>query len=446
VGKGTSLVLIGIVAGGIALRFAGLDAQSFWRDEASTALELHGSLGHALTSVRDLEGMPPGYFGLAWLWSRPFGVSEAGLRSLSALIGVLTIPVAWHLGRVWSARAGLIAAALVAFNPFLVWYSQEARPYPLLVLTTALTVLCLVRDRRGWWAVAAAAALLTHYFAVFILAPQAYVLWRRGAWRALIAPAVVGAALLPLLASQHDNRVNWVRGTGLWERVVDTGKHWIAGEFGTPVNGIGLIALALIVTGLVVAGRDARARVLLGVIAAALILPLLAVVAGQDYVLDRYVIAALFPLLVTVAVGLDQIRRTVAATAALSALFAGFALTAAFDHELQRENWRAVARGVPDTLIIATDDAVPPMQWYLPGTAAAADPQTVDEVVFVASWRIGKPRAPTPPTPNGFRPPIRHDGPTTTVVRFTAPAPMPVDLNQLLSVWTPGSFALHTGR
>ena len=63
-------------------------------------------------------------------------------------------------------RAGLIAAALVAFNPLLIWYSQEARAYSLLVLLTAISLLAFAYVRaapsgRGMavWAVASGLAL-----------------------------------------------------------------------------------------------------------------------------------------------------------------------------------------------------------------------------------------------------------------------------------------------
>src|SRR5690242_5921335 len=64
---------------------------------------------------------------------------EAGLRSLSALAGVATVPVAYVAARTLvCARVGVIAAALTACNPLLIWYSQDARSYSLLVLLTAL--------------------------------------------------------------------------------------------------------------------------------------------------------------------------------------------------------------------------------------------------------------------------------------------------------------------
>ena len=75
-----------------------------------------------------------------------------------------------------------MCAALVAVNPLFVWYSQEARAYGLFVLMGALAMLCFLRARAGAraaahraFAITGSLALLTHYFAVFLLIPMA--LW-----------------------------------------------------------------------------------------------------------------------------------------------------------------------------------------------------------------------------------------------------------------------------
>src|SRR5215208_3044763 len=132
-------LLAGITAAAAALRFATLDVQSFWFDEATTVHLVRMDLGGMLGAIPDSESTPPVYYVLAWLWTNVFGVGEVGLRSLSALVGTATVPVVYALGRrVASERAALIAAALAATNPLLVWYSQEARAYALLVLLCAL--------------------------------------------------------------------------------------------------------------------------------------------------------------------------------------------------------------------------------------------------------------------------------------------------------------------
>src|SRR3954449_13549693 len=195
--------LLGITAGAAALRFSTLGVQSFWHDEAVTVGRvLQPGLGGTLREIPSSEAAPPLYYVLAWLWTKVFGVSEAGIRSLSAVFGTATVPVAYAIGaRLVSRRAGLLAALAVAVSPLLVWYSQEARAYALLVLTSALTIwffACALREpqRRRWlwwWAGAASLSLLSHYFAGFVVAPEAaWLLWSaRGKLRPVVAAVAV---------------------------------------------------------------------------------------------------------------------------------------------------------------------------------------------------------------------------------------------------------------
>ena len=118
-----------------ALRLSTLDVQSFWYDEAYVPVHtLHASLGATLESVVKSENTPPLWYVLVWGWSRVFGTGEVALRLPSALAGIATVAVAWGIGHELAGRRAAIAtAALVATNPLLVWYSQEARAYGLFV-------------------------------------------------------------------------------------------------------------------------------------------------------------------------------------------------------------------------------------------------------------------------------------------------------------------------
>src|SRR3954462_2651102 len=139
-------LLAGITVAGALLRFLTLDAQSYWLDEVATVNILHKGVGDMISAVGSGESTPPAYYVVAWLWAKLFGTGEVGLRSLSAGVGTLTIPLAFVLGReLVGRRSGLIAAALCAFNPLLIWYSQEARSYALLVLLMGLTLWALLR-------------------------------------------------------------------------------------------------------------------------------------------------------------------------------------------------------------------------------------------------------------------------------------------------------------
>ena len=126
------------------------------------------------------EATPPLYYLVAWVWSKPFGTGEVGPARAFGAGG--------HRGRAGGLRrrqgagvpaGGLVAAALVATSPMLVWYSQEARSYSLLVLLTALSFLLFATragaPSAGCWPAGravSALALATHYFALFVVAPE----------------------------------------------------------------------------------------------------------------------------------------------------------------------------------------------------------------------------------------------------------------------------------
>ncbi|HVS99284.1 MAG TPA: glycosyltransferase family 39 protein [Solirubrobacterales bacterium] len=122
--------LAGLVAAATAIRFVPLGVQSFHHDEVITVMRvIPGSFGQMLHEVKASESNPPLYYVLAWGWARAFGRAEWGIRSLSTLVGTLTVPVGYAIGRQLSGRrVGLVLAALLAFDPMLTWYSQETAP------------------------------------------------------------------------------------------------------------------------------------------------------------------------------------------------------------------------------------------------------------------------------------------------------------------------------
>jgi hypothetical protein len=170
-----------------------LDRQNIWWDEArniDVALRPLASVAVA----PELDIHPPLYFWLLHLWSRTAGVSLLFApeqiayltRFLSVAAGVVGIVLVAQLAQ-RAARpaqwAGVAAALLGSFAPFWLGESQETRMYTVgFALLTAAAVLLLMawaRDaidpRRArlplvGFVLCSAAALLTHYNALFILA------------------------------------------------------------------------------------------------------------------------------------------------------------------------------------------------------------------------------------------------------------------------------------
>jgi len=416
------LALGAIVLLAALLRFATLRTQSIWFDEAATWDLVRRPFGEMLGRIPDGESNPPLFYVLEWGWTRVFGDGEAGLRSLSALAGLLTVPVAYAIGRraaVGTVGAGLAAAALVAVNPLLVWFSQEARSYALATLLSAVALLLFLHaldDRRGrWlagWTLAAALALATHYFTAFVLAPQAlWLLWRHprrcGAVAAVAALAAAGLALLPLLLAQAGNPYD-IAGTSIALRLVQVPKQFLLGYRGPLALPLGLLGALLVAGGgwllLRRTSRDARDRALLlvGIGAIGVALPLLAALAGADYVNTRNLLPALIPLLAALAVGYgvsDASRAGLALLTALCALSLAIVIAVAADSQYQRPDWKGLARALggadaPRALVVSPANGELALRYYRPGLRTMAPEgaavREVDVVAVAGSRDPGK--------------------------------------------------------
>src|SRR5918997_6593890 len=142
-----------------------------------------------------------------------------------------------------------------------------------------------------WWALASAAAIATHYFAVVTVVPMAaWLLWRlrsRGAAAAVGAVGLTGLALLPLALhqSEHVSRP-WADALSASDGLLATSQSFLVGIVWTwLIHRPGVIVLGLLALGLLaLAWGERRAAVLpAGVAAAGLLLPFLTSLFGPKY-------------------------------------------------------------------------------------------------------------------------------------------------------------------
>ncbi len=391
-GRGALVAVALLTLLAAALRFSTLDLQSYWYNEAATALLTKLSLGDMLDRIPRMEGNPPLYYVLAWGWAKLFGSGEAGLRSLSAVCGTAMVPAAYAVaGRLAGARAGVAMAALAACSPLLVWFSQEARPYILLALLTALALLAFVRfleSWRGrdlaWWAGLSVLALATHYFALVLIVPQAaWLAWRAPRRRSVllaVAPILAACtALVPIASDQSSPATTSVPGA-LGTRIVELPKQLLTAYDAPAELVLTVIAALLVLVGawLAFARADPAARrgaalagglgavAVVGVVAAALV--------GVDYLNTRNMIEAWLPLAAVPAIGFAAPRAGWAGPAGAGVLCAIF-LVAVFsvdvDRTFQRDDWRGAAGALgratgPRAIVVTPGDGVLPLQVYLP--------------------------------------------------------------------------------
>jgi hypothetical protein len=354
-----------VTAAAVALRIPYLGNQSLWYDETFThAIVTAPSIADAWDNVKSTEATPPLYYLLTWGFGKLFGIhSDAALRATAGIAGAASAPAAFAaLRRLTGERVALAAAALVAASPMLVWYSLDARAYALLVLLSlvSLWALSLILERptrRRWlaWALAAAAAIWTHYFAVFLVAAEVAVLaWRLPrartptlAWSALVA--ALAAPLLPVLSAQSDARTDHIGSLPLGSRIGQAGRQLAMGP-NVPRAWLEAVGLALAAAGLAAgvwaARREARLRVPVAIAAIAIAVPLaLSVTDVEDRLLARNLLIA-FPCLAAVAAaGLVRLR------AVPLALFvaAGVATTLWVERDWRYQNadWRGATRALP---------------------------------------------------------------------------------------------------
>lgn len=95
-----------------------------------------------------------------------FGATDATARFPAALSGVIAVGLVWVFRR-WLGRTGtLVAAALMAFSPYMLYYSRYVRNEAFVVVEGLLMLWAVFRyfeDRQARWLYLLAASLALHY-------------------------------------------------------------------------------------------------------------------------------------------------------------------------------------------------------------------------------------------------------------------------------------------
>ncbi|MBS1893649.1 MAG: glycosyltransferase family 39 protein [Actinobacteria bacterium] len=467
IGNRVLWLLVGVTALAAGLRFSTLGLQSYRHDEAVTVGRvLVSSFSATMHRVTTSESTPPLYYALAWLWSRLFGEGEVGLRSLSALAGTATVPVAFLVGReLIGRRVGVVIATVVAVSPIMVWYSQDARAYALLVLLSTAALYFFLRGRHsgsardlGWWAACSSLALATHYFAVFPLTIEAIMLLASTAPRRRVAAALAGVAatalaLAPLALHQASGSNNkWISSFALTRRMQEAGIAAFVGENGQLKHALVPLAAYAAAVGLLVwrGGKTEKnaARLALAIGGGTIVLPLILAAFGQDYVLFRNLLPALIPLGLVAAAGIGAPRAGrlgLGVGAALIGSLLAFTIYVDFRPALQREDWRDVAARIAAApparrAIVSWEEGGQPLAYYLgrgahevQGRSWRKRPSAVREVDVVSG-------RPPPRRPGPLAPAFHEVGRVTigrmTLVRYRAAEALPPRWKQLVGSFT----------
>jgi mannosyltransferase len=390
--------LLALMAASLLLRTGALGA-GYWIDEGI-------SVGIASHDLRDIpgalgqDGNPPLYYLLLHGWMKIFGTTEAATRALSLLFALLAIPASFWAGtRLFSRRAGVIAAAGAAGAPFLTYYAQETRMYSLVVLLSILAsasfALAFVRSERkhvvylGVWL---ALLLYTHTWGIFLVVAMSAVwlhLRRRGevdtrdGVRLLIVLAVAYLPWLPviLFQAQHTAAPWAERPSPLVLLIIPGG---LFGHIATP-----LLAIAVYFAVRRRPPVDRAVRMLLGIAIGTALLAWLSSQIEPAWA-TRYSAVLMGPLLLALASVVSRGRRwTVVALVGVAGVWAMSGPPAT------KSNVRTVSTTIapsirPGDLVVSTQpETVPALHRYLPAGVVYLTPMGLVSDPRQTDWRDG---------------------------------------------------------
>ena len=206
------VVVIALVAAGVAARTVPALRQPLWLDEVVSArIITQPTVGKSVSQVRKTESSPPGWHLANWALWRLVGKPSRleWLRLLSVVLGgALTALVVVYGLRVGLSRLGaLVAGALAAFGPNVVAHGAELRPYAALTLLALVFAMVLERaagspTRRhlAWLTAVVVVGSYTHYFFLLSVATGiGWALWRLPKDVRLRVLGSIGVGLVPFL-------------------------------------------------------------------------------------------------------------------------------------------------------------------------------------------------------------------------------------------------------
>jgi hypothetical protein len=397
-----AVVVVVVVAAGLVMRFWSRSA--LWLDEALSVDIARLPLGDIPSALRQ-DGHPPLYYFLLHEWMAAFGQGDNAVRALSGVISILAFPLGWLAGRrVGGPRTGWAFVVLLSLSPFAIRYASETRMYSLLIVLVLAGYLLVANAlerstmlRLVGIAVVTGALLLSHYWAMWLVAATAMVLvWR--AWRSeaargptvrvLVAMACGGVLFLPWVPSMLYQAAHtgtpWATVARPTTVLTDTVQDFGGGDFAEGVL-LGWMLLILFLLGLLATRIDdlrltldlrtvPQVRREAAIVALTFAIAIAAGYITQTTYATRYA-AVIFPLfLIVAAVGLTRLDTPVVLPIAVGAFvilgFVGGANDVLSDRTQAGEIASAIRADLQpgDVVMTCPDQLGPAMQRVLPAS------------------------------------------------------------------------------
>ncbi|MEK6947573.1 MAG: glycosyltransferase family 39 protein [Nanoarchaeota archaeon] len=193
----TILIFLLIVLLASFLRIYKINEESFGIDEGLSAFtaqkyDAFQTLNNVYLYGQLLPGHYPGISDLPvypvtlYYWTRLFSINETSLRLYSALFGILTFFFVFLLARdLFGKKNAVISSLFFSINLILISYSQEARPYSLVLFFGASSSYFLIKSLQsqknyygGGYIISTILGLYTHFlYELLLLAQIAYIIF-----------------------------------------------------------------------------------------------------------------------------------------------------------------------------------------------------------------------------------------------------------------------------
>ncbi|MCA9733686.1 MAG: glycosyltransferase family 39 protein [Deferribacteres bacterium] len=137
----------------LLLRLFHLDFQSFWHDEILSVMLAEGTWKEIYKNSYIMTNVPPFYYYVISPFTKS-SASEFFLRLPSVLFAVFSVVLFYDiLKKLTDDRSAKIGVLILSVSAFHIWYSQEARPYSMLIFIALLSLWLLLKvlvDNKGF--------------------------------------------------------------------------------------------------------------------------------------------------------------------------------------------------------------------------------------------------------------------------------------------------------
>jgi len=157
------MIFISLLA--LVLRLINLTRYDLWHDEIASLFKVKiSSLWYLSTNFPSFQPL----YNLFLTYWQVLGDTPLILKFSSVISGIISVFVIYLLGReLFNKKAGIICAFLFSISPFSIQYSQELRPYSLLILLILISTFSFVKllNKGSFlsWVINIAANILSVY-------------------------------------------------------------------------------------------------------------------------------------------------------------------------------------------------------------------------------------------------------------------------------------------